>query len=537
MTTEIRPGSTRVKDSEGDELLIDANGALVAVIGDDDGARHAHLTNHRALLVAPPPESKTSGGEALFVQPTPQAQLSFIYSINPDQVIDFSNGGTVTQADSMAILSTGAAANQSAAVASYKEIRAEAGIGARGRFSGMFTTGVANSTQMFGLTCGCEGMAFGYNGATFGILHRTAGEFEIRTLTVTTKSTTAENITITLDGDADATVAVTDATATDATTTANEIAAHDFSDLGRGWFATAVGDTVVFMSYFPASRTGAYTLSGATTAVGTVAQSVAGTAPTDNWVAQASWNGNDKFDGAGISGVTLDPTKGNAYQVDFQDGFDAIRYYVRDPEDGEFHLVHTVQTGNNAVVPPFNNPTFPLLASCENLANTTDLVMKVSAMSSFIDGKPEVIGIPRGVSTKTTLAAATETPVLSIRLSEAFLLKRNRSRMVINLANVSVAHNKPCTMIFYRNLTLVGASFSAYSANSTLQIDTAATAFSGGAEIFAVPLGQTGQETVNLLDDKLIAAFGPGDTLTVTALPESGTGALVAASFNLTERL
>ena len=100
---------------------------------------------------------------------------------------------------------------------------------------------------------------------------------EVRTLTVTTKSTTAENITITLDGDALATVAVTDQTAGTTSSTATEIAAADYSGVGTGWTAVAVAATVVFTSLDTLdSHTGTYTLSSASTAVGTFAQTTVG---------------------------------------------------------------------------------------------------------------------------------------------------------------------------------------------------------------------------------------------------------------------
>jgi len=101
---------------------------------------------------------------------------------------------------------------------------------------------------------------------------------EVQILTLSAKSTTAENITITLDGDALATVAVTDQTAGDAGDTADEIAAADYSGVGTGW--TAVSDgvskvTFTSLDYLPGHQ-GTYSLSSATTAAGTFAQSVYG---------------------------------------------------------------------------------------------------------------------------------------------------------------------------------------------------------------------------------------------------------------------
>ena len=72
---------------------------------------------------------------------------------------------------------------------------------------------------------------------------RRYGIHETRTLTVTTGSSHAENITITLDSDADATVAVTNTG--DVTLTANEIAAHDYSDYDRDWETATVASATL----------------------------------------------------------------------------------------------------------------------------------------------------------------------------------------------------------------------------------------------------------------------------------------------------
>ncbi len=95
---------------------------------------------------------------------------------------------------------------------------------------------------------------------------------EVETLTITVKSTDADTITITLDDDTKTDVVVTDQTAGTVNDTADEIAAHDFSAVGNGWTAVAVDDTVVFTSLETLAHEGTFTLSAATSAVGTWAQ-------------------------------------------------------------------------------------------------------------------------------------------------------------------------------------------------------------------------------------------------------------------------
>ena len=509
------------------------------IVADVTGPQ-ATVTNHHALQVTPPPEGKTAFGESIVGQLTPQIQLTFQYNINTEIVDTFPNqSGTVTQATSMAVISTGAAANSSAALLSKDIARYAAGMGLVCRFTALFTTGVANSCQLGGMGNAGEGYFFGYDGTAFGILRRKDGSPEVRALTVSTKSTTAEDITITLDGDAAADVTVSDATATDATTTANEIAAHDYSDIGRGWNAEAVEDTVVFTSWDAAVHTGTYSLSSATTAVGSFAQTVAGVAYTDVWVAQASWNGDDVFDGTGDSGITLDPTKGNIYQIDLQYlGYGVIRFYIADPADGEMHLVHSIEYANANTSPLLNNPSLQLCLLAENFANTSDLVVKSASMAAFIQGVNQNTGLNRGLeNTKTLTGTAAETPVMSVRVNKVYQSKINRTKVKFNLLSSAVDHTKPVTIKFYRDAVLTGASFSDVDASTSgLQKDTSASAFTGGVFLFAIPLGRTGQDTLNLLASPLLNLLHPGEVLTATALPNSGNGAEATVSYNVTER-
>lgn len=515
----------------------DADARVVKSVISGVGDTTATVTDHKALQVTPPAEGKSAFGEQLASELQPVVQLLFTYSINPYELITLNNSGTATTSNSMLTLSTGAAANQSATIESVGGIQYEPGLGVCARFTGMFTTGVANSTQIIGIGDTGEGFFFGYNGTSFGVMSRYGGAPEVRTLTVTTGSSTAENITITLDGNADATVAVTNTS--DTTQTANEIAAHDFSGVGRGWKAVAEGSKVIFTSYDSSSRTGTYSLSGATTAVGTFAQTLAGASPTTTWVAQASWNGEDIFDGNGLTGVTLDPTKGNVFQIDFQYlGFGLIRFFIEDPDDGELHLVHSIEYANANTRPSIDNPSLKLFASVENTTNTSDIVLKSGSMAAFVQGVRKVSGINRGVKRRATIGSSGETPFTAIKLTEVFNSKINRSQAKLMYVSAACEHTKPVFVNFYANPVLVGASFSAIdSSNSTVLQDTSATSISGGLFLFAVPLGKSGQVVIDLKDDIDIGKFRPGDVLATSVEYATGTNADVFLSMNFTENI
>lgn len=515
----------------------DANPIPIKIMG--ESSRPVYITDHRAAQVTPPPEGKTAFGEALTGQKESVIALDFAYSLNPLLVTTRDNqSGSSSQANSMMVLSTGAAANSSSCLYSNNIARYQPGVGISGSFTGLFTAGVAGSTQIIGLGDVGEGFFFGFNGTDFGILHRYGGYPEIRTLTVSTGSSNAEDITITLDDDAEL-VTLTDTTGNE-TITANEIAAHDYSDVGRGWKAIAVGADVVFTSWSAEPRTGTFSLSGASSAVGTFAQTLAGVTPTSDWTAQADWNGFDKFlDGSGITGVTLDPTMLNVFQIDYQYlGAGLIRFFIGDPGDGEFHLVHSIQYANANTVPSLDNPSIPFFSCVENTTNATNILLKSASCGVFIQGKRSNIGIPKGIKATKILAAATEAPVTSIRMKEVYQSKINRSILKYNLVSASVDHSKPCLINFYLNPVLVNASFVDIDNDySSIQQDTSADSFSGGKFLFSINLSKTGQGFINLLSDPNLGEFTPGQVLLATLEPTSNIGAEGTVSFNLTEKL
>jgi hypothetical protein len=96
---------------------------------------------------------------------------TFNYNINSDYIITTTtNSGTVTQGNSMAVLSTTTTNNGSAKIATKKALRYSPGLGALARFTAIFTTSAANSQQIIGLGDDTDGFYFGYNGTDFSVL-------------------------------------------------------------------------------------------------------------------------------------------------------------------------------------------------------------------------------------------------------------------------------------------------------------------------------------------------------------------------------
>ena len=463
-------------------------------------------------------------GEQLIAEITPVVQLQSAYNINTRIIEARDNNGASSISNNKFQVSTGSGANQSSQLLSRIAIKYNAGQGGLCRFTALYTTGVEGSTQYAGVGSSAEGYFFGYNGLSFGILQRQGGSPEVRTITVTTKSTTAEDITITLDGDAATDVTVSDATATDVTTTANEIATHDYSNVGSGWTAHAMGANLVFESYPAAVQTGDYSLSSASTAVGTFVQDVAGIAPTETFVAQEDWS-EDQFLGDDDSTV-LDTTKGNVYQIRYEWlGFGDISFYIEESSNGVFSLVHRIKYTNANTIPSIDNPTLPLCLAAKNTSNTSDIILQSSSMLGGIEGKDTQEGLFNAAILETTGITDTETPVLSIHNHTTYQSKINRVRIKLEDLTVSfdaTAANKPAVVRVTLNPELTGASFASVDANtSVVKKDTSATVITGGIVLFSQSLAEGAASSLDL--GKRNIKLNPGETITVSLEASTGT--------------
>lgn len=478
------------------------------------------------------PGQKSAFGELLVAEPTPVVQLQFPYNINADLIEKRENNlGTITQADGMAVMQSGASANSAAHMLSIVPLKYEPGQGALVRFTALFTAGVANSVQVAGVGDVGDGLFFGFNGATFSILRREQGKSEVQTLTVTTGAVTATgNITINLDGVAK-TVAVT--MGDSVREVAVKIADADFSDTGLGWSATVHNATVIFKAWSDGNKVGTFSLvdTGTTGTVGAFAETIAGVSTTDEWIAQASWN-LDVADGTGHL-PTLDPTKGNVYQIRYQWlGFGILTFAIEHPEDGEFVDVHQIRYANANTVPSLQNPTLPLHIMSKNTSNTSNLTVKTSSMAGFVEGTIEEAPLQRAASGTSTVVGTTELPLVSVKNDIVHQSKLNRVEMRAEYLSVATEGTKPIIIRIRLNPTLTGTpAFAAFDAAvSVASVDTGASGLTGGEDILTLLLGKTDSKLIFL--NELKERLHPGDVFVITAEATSGSNHEVDAALS-----
>lgn len=149
-------------------------------------------------------------------------------------------------------------------------------------------------------------------------------------------------------------------------------------------------------------------------------------AVTVNSIPRASWNG-DLVDGFGISGVTLDLTKGNFFWIDYAWlGVAPVRFGIEDP-NGERIVCHTFQTPNSTFGPYMSTGTLPL--QYENIntgvtAGTTDLSIICAAV--YAQTLVNYTFWRYADMSVTNKSVTIDTPVIAVRSKTTFNGKTNR---------------------------------------------------------------------------------------------------------------
>ena len=476
---------------------------------------------------------------------TPVFQHDAVYQLNSfstKATTGHSTGGvssaTATVSNNLFKCYTGTTALSFSAIQSRKRLRYRAGQGIVGRFAGGFSAPAESSILVIGFGTAESGFYFGYNGTSFGILHVTGGVREVRTLTVTTASTSTSNYNVVLNG----------ATAVNVTATNNSSTVKTAYEISRGtfpgWTSYQVGSTVVFVANDAGSKTGSYSLaqSGAgTPAAGTFARTLSGAASTDTWIPQSSWNG-DKLNGTGASGFTIDPSKGNVFQIGVQYlGFGTITFSVEvtssNTNNADFVTCHTIKYPNTSTSTSLTQPSFPFTMAAYSAGSTTDVGCFVGSFGGFREGVTLLSG-PRMTYTNTSTAVSTGAYycLFTVRNDGVYAGRANQS--VVNILSVGAAHDDatPVTLYALRNATLVGTpNFTAWASSSCTSVDTAATTATVSTNdqiVFSIPIGQGGNELIALGDE---VTLQPGETLTIAATAVTGTATYTIASMNTRE--
>ena len=202
---------------------------------------------------------------------------NFIYFINNRQFTTSTTGsGSVTHTTPFALIQSGAAGTSSGLLKSCHSLKAKCGYTYEVGFDCYFSSGVANNTQIVGIGTTEDGLFFGYNGTSFGVMIRGSS--------------------------------------------------------------------------------------------------------SDTWIAQTAWN-FDKLDGTGVSKMTLDPTNGNHYVIQFGTAnFGEVRFLIKDETTGELNLVHKYLNINSGTTSIFEFFSLAVYVESKNTSNTSNEIIRLGCI-------------------------------------------------------------------------------------------------------------------------------------------------------------
>ncbi len=276
-----------------------------------------------------------------------------------------------------------------------------------------------------------------------------------------------------------------------------------------------------------------FQLSGTTLSV--VRRSSTSGVVVDDPTLRSAWN-KDKLDGTGASGVTLDLSKANIFEITYEWlGAGSVQFFVNGI------LAHQMSFPNTLAAPYMRTGQLPLQWEVVNTGASTASSMDVICCSALSMGGDKVPLTSFSFSSPTDKSVTTtEIPVLSIRPKATYNSFENRMLALPFLVAMRTEGVRLGWRIFM-NATLTGASFTSVAANSGVEADTAATAFSGGEVLFQGFLANSNdqqildlQEMFSVLGRKLRrdAFLSTTDILTITAITEAAGTSNVRSSLS-----
>ena len=221
-------------------------------------------------------------------------------------------------------------------------------------------------------------------------------------------------------------------------------------------------------------------------------------------VTQSLWNA-DTMDGSGNasnpSGMLLDVTMGNVYQVSYGSGFGCVYFSIESQTTGHMVLIHTLLLANLNTTPSSYNPTFALRSEVfkDGTADANDYVMKVADMSSFTQGQDKVTGAVNAFENSKNIGG-TETNLFTLQNKATFQGKTNKVSAVLSSISLINDSNGAGTFRLWEDATLGGSpSYTDISTNtSVMSQDTAGTTVTGGKLLWVGGAGKDNGSSIDL---------------------------------------
>jgi hypothetical protein len=486
-------------------------------------------------------------------EPMVQAYGNRVYDTRVWQRTSYNGNlaNNITTASGMAIVTNSTGAIAYADLRSRTVLSYQPGISADAKFTAIFDTPKTGILQYVGIINHEEGLAFGYSGLNFGILHRYDGAQEIQKLTVTNASSAGtRNATVKLNG-YNNTVSIT---GNSTSGLCKELADYftGYIDSGTFYKSYQLDNSVYFIRQKSGPVLGSYTLSG-NGITGSFSTFRAGKNAIEDWYMQPDWN-IDKMNGSGISLMNFNPQLFNIYNIKFGWlGSLPIQFNIAKDDAQGFNPIHLIPwtNTNKAIRPWVNEPRFPFRIRVEKTLGDTSLdtaTVKTASVCGTTEGKITKFAPPfsiasnlRQINNGAGSNFSDEIPVLSICAApiNTDLNTLDRRRLLIdsiNVANVEIIGegNKAAAFLWKLYLgvprNLQDGRFTQAPNYNLIWKDTSATRLVFDS-LFLVQNIITNKSTQNVIifDDPFPVEFGEVLILTATNIDNNSDGAVICS--------
>lgn len=559
------------------QSILKVNSGTTTIVGSRNGGGKsiASTTSILGQLEVSVTNPITSFGEVSMAENSTVFQGDYIYGINSEIYKKIINGttvgtaGTVASSNNFAKCSTTANASCLGYLQTNACLRYRSGQGSMLRFSALWEeAGAVGNDRYAGGGNFKSGIYFGYKGANFGVSRFAGGTLAIQSLGVTGTSS-ANNITITLyDGSTARVFTISSISASlTAETVAGIIGSFDYTTLYPGWIASSNGSKVTFVCMLAqpnntvtGTQTGGVTLAGTSDVPGVVPNGTT----DEEFVAQSSWN-IDTMDGSGNSknpsGVLLDVTKGNVYQINLQYlGVGSTLFSIENPRTGVFQPVHKVLFANKNSVVNLKNPNLFFQMFSRNTSNTTALSVSGASNYGCIQGKITNLGVQRNfMYSLTNTISATNKFAFALRPAVIYasgvniystvticpisliicgpVIPTGGNGTIYTPIQVEVRLDPTYTYgttpgtIWFENASNTNVLIASSQVTGPVTTASNSTAASGGVQIFSVILSY--QQVINIDLTQYNLQLGVFDTLAVNLTFPVGSTAPVTSSYSV----
>lgn len=198
-------------------------------------------------------------------------------------------------------------------------------------------------------------------------------------------------------------------------------------------------------------------------------------------VPQSNWN-QDKLDGTGLSGITLDVSKDNIYWMDIQWlGAGRVRFGV--VIQGKRITCHEMYHANKFNVSYMRTASLPIYVHQKNhgaSASTSELRFFCATVKTGGKFRPQRSSFSMPGTSFATINSTTPTPLMTGRSMQTFKGVENRVWTMPTGMCIHVVGD-PIIIQVIKSGSLTGATFAVTpNADSAMEVDDAATAISGG---------------------------------------------------------